>query len=129
MSNENDRFWGFNRPSPPPTPPRHAEKDVPSIAGCAPAESRREIYLIFKEAVNNVARHSSSTAASVSLDLGRGMLTLRVSDNGKGFDPAAADGGHGMASMRERARRLGAELAVSSLSAGGAEVVLRAPLR
>ncbi len=93
------------------------------------AESRREIFLIFKEAVNNIARHSGCTKATIALGIDRGTVTLKLSDNGKGFDPAGADHGQGLTSMRDRAHRLGGELVVVSRPAGGAEVVLKAPMR
>jgi len=92
------------------------------------AESRREIFLVFKEAINNLARHSACTTASIALGVDRGTFTLEVSDNGKGFDPAAADHGQGLTSMRARAQRIGGELRVNSRPGGGCQVVLNAPL-
>ena len=50
------------------------------------AEVRREVLLIFKEAVNNVARHSGATAATIELAAAHGDLNVKVSDNGRGFD-------------------------------------------
>jgi signal transduction histidine kinase len=93
------------------------------------AESRREIFLIFKEAINNVARHSGCTSARVALGIDRGTLTLEVADNGRGFDPVCANHGQGLTSMQERAARLGGELVVYSRPSDGARIVLRAPLK
>ena len=56
------------------------------------ADVRREVLLIFKEAVNNVARHSGATEATIELVAARGDLNVTVSDNGRGFDSAATSG-------------------------------------
>src|SRR5262249_40643628 len=60
------------------------------------SELRREIFLIFKEAVNNIARHSRCTQAELALHAAGGALTLRLSDNGRGFDPDYAADGQGL---------------------------------
>lgn len=89
---------------------------------------RRQLYLIFKEAVNNAARHSRCTQAEIEFDVAQGLLLLRVRDNGRGFDPngAAATGrnGNGLASMRERARALGGEIEIISRANLGTAVKL-----
>jgi ligand-binding sensor domain-containing protein/two-component sensor histidine kinase len=76
------------------------------------ADARREIFFIVKEGVNNIARHSGCTDAAVILRVQSGSLLLEVRDNGKGFVPLQANEGNGLASMRERARRLGGEFEV-----------------
>jgi ligand-binding sensor domain-containing protein len=93
------------------------------------AEVRREVFLIFKEGVNNIARHSRCTLAEISLQLDRGMILLKMCDNGKGFDVARVDPGQGLASMRKRAERLGGELAVISSPDRGATLILKAALK
>ena len=54
-------------------------------------ETRREVFLIFKEALHNVVRHASATDVSIALTIGRRALRLVVADNGKGF-AASVDG-------------------------------------
>lgn len=94
------------------------------------SESRREIFLICKEAVNNIARHSSCNEAEITLTLVGHEMTLHVRDNGQGFGPTAmnGNGGQGMISMRSRAQKLGGELSVTSQLGGSTEIVLRARL-
>ncbi|HYW70773.1 MAG TPA: two-component regulator propeller domain-containing protein, partial [Pyrinomonadaceae bacterium] len=82
------------------------------------ADLRREVFLIFKETINNIARHSEGTKASVDLRLENGLLSLVVSDNGKGLDPTPASDGHGLNSMRARAERLGGSFEVVSEGSG-----------
>jgi signal transduction histidine kinase/streptogramin lyase len=91
-------------------------------------ELRREVLLIFKEAVNNVVRHSGCRYARVALDVTRSHLTLEVEDDGRGFTEADVQDGNGLRSMRERAARLGGTLTVVSRPGAGTRVTLVAPL-
>jgi ligand-binding sensor domain-containing protein/two-component sensor histidine kinase len=89
---------------------------------------RRDLLLIFKEAVNNAARHSSCSAVDIGLRVERSQLVLSVTDNGVGFDPSAADEGHGLTSMRRRAARIKAAFEITSGPTGGTSVAVRVPL-
>jgi len=96
------------------------------------ADVRRQLYLIFKEAVNNAARHSQCTLVEIELDVAQGRLLLHVRDNGRGFDPngeaATGRNGNGIASMRARARALGGELEIIPQANQGMAVKLNLPL-
>lgn len=89
-------------------------------------EARRQVYLIFKESVNNIVRHAQASAAEIDFRIERDWLVLRISDNGKGFEPQPGSTGHGLASMKERAAKLGGEFEVSS-GERGTTVTLRVP--
>jgi ligand-binding sensor domain-containing protein/signal transduction histidine kinase len=89
---------------------------------------RREIFLVFKESLNNVMRHSGCTKSSVSLSLSSGWVSLRVSDDGRGFDPTSPATGNGLTSLRRRAERLGAKLDVQSSPSQGAIIEMRVPI-
>jgi ligand-binding sensor domain-containing protein/signal transduction histidine kinase len=93
------------------------------------AELRREVFLIFKESINNIVRHSDCKRVDIELHTANGGLELRLSDDGKGFDTAQASDGNGMANMRLRAKRLGGELQVISFQGKGTTVMLRVPLK
>ena len=56
------------------------------------ADTRHEVFMIFKESVNNIVRHSECTRADVEFKVEQGRLVLKLSDNGRGFDPARAPG-------------------------------------
>jgi signal transduction histidine kinase len=92
-------------------------------------ELRRQVYLIFKEAVNNAVRHSGCKEAEVEFDVEGRSLTLRVKDNGRGFDPGERSAGHGLNSMRKRAEGLNGGLDVLSNPGEGTEVRVHVPLR
>jgi signal transduction histidine kinase len=87
-------------------------------------EMRRDLYLVFKEAVNNAARHAACSAVSVKVWADGTKILLAVSDDGKGFDPAKMTGGHGLLSMRNRAQSLGGDLVIESEPGQGSRVRL-----
>src|SRR6185369_3346265 len=84
---------------------------------------RREVYLIFKEAVTNLVRHSGCTRATVSFARSESGLVLVVEDNGKGFDVDERRAGHGVSSMHKRALAIGGRLDVRS-GPGGTRLAL-----
>src|SRR5207302_7043014 len=92
------------------------------------AEVRRESFLIFKEAINNIARHSDCQSANAQLRIERGLIFLRLNDDGRGFTPTSGDAGHGLESMRRRAEALGGELKINSNDGKGTTLELRIPL-
>jgi signal transduction histidine kinase len=93
-----------------------------------PPDVRREIFLIFKECVNNAARHSGCDAVDVEFTVENGWIELRLADNGRGLNASAAAYGHGLTSMRRRVHGLGGEIEVASREPGGVSVHLRVPL-
>ena len=94
---------------------------------------RREVFMIFKECVNNIARHSQATEAGIELTVNAHQLTLRIWDNGRGFVeaslPADRSGGNGLPSLRRRAANIGGAIDVVSAPGQGTSVTLKAPLR
>ena len=85
---------------------------------------RRDVYLIFKEAVNNAARHSGCSKITVDFHADRAHLRLAVTDNGTGFDVKSDSAGNGLISMRQRAKRLGTALEVDSRTGYGTTIGL-----
>lgn len=92
------------------------------------ADLRREVFLIFKETINNLVRHSQCTQAEVDLHIAHGRFVLRVNDNGRGLNSANADAGTGLTSMRGRANRLGGSFEISSPTEAGTTITLDVPL-
>jgi signal transduction histidine kinase len=66
-------------------------------------EQRRNVFLMFKEAVNNIARHSEATRATIKISLEKEGMKLIVSDNGKGFLITDDFEGNGLKNFRRRA--------------------------
>lgn len=93
------------------------------------ANLRREVFLVFKESVNNIVRHSGATEAQIEFSLDQDELFLRVYDNGRGFDTAEESDGHGLVSMRTRSSDMGAQLEILSAKKHGTTIMLRVPVR
>jgi PAS domain S-box-containing protein len=87
-----------------------------SIHGQTPLtpEVRVALYRITQEALNNIRKHARASNAEIVLEGGGDRVTLRVQDDGRGFDPASKSGRMGLKIMRERAASIGAELRVDS---------------
>jgi signal transduction histidine kinase len=87
------------------------------------------VYRIVMEALNNVVRHAGARNCEVriSLDDEAGMLTVDVSDDGRGFEEDHRPG-VGLSSMRERAEELGGTCVVEPVTSGGTRVKARLPL-
>ena len=86
---------------------------------------RRDVFLIFKEAVNNVARHSGCSRVEIDFRAHGQELFLQISDNGAGFDPALEGEGQGLMSMRRRAHTLNGTLEIESRDGGGTTIRLQ----
>lgn len=91
-------------------------------------ESRRDFFLVFKEAVNNAAKYSKASIVWVSITSGGKKLVLTVKDNGIGFDVATADGGNGMGNMRKRAESMQGQVQIKSVKGQGTEVIVKIPI-
>jgi signal transduction histidine kinase len=91
-------------------------------------EQRRHIFLICKEGVNNIVRHSACTAAAVGLSFEAEAFVLRVEDNGCGLDLSQGSRGNGLRGMRARAEALGGQLEITGGPKCGTAVTLKIPL-
>jgi len=88
---------------------------------------RRDLLLIFKEAVSNAARHSDASEVLIRLEITSSALYLEVSDNGSGFDRANDGGGQGITSMSRRASAIGGQLTIDANPHEGTRVRLLVP--
>ncbi len=92
----------------------------------APLENA--VYQIVQEALNNILKHSSASYVTLRMGMDGRNLRLEINDNGKGFNPAAAQTmGLGLDSMRERATQLGGALTILSKPGQGTRVRLIVP--
>jgi signal transduction histidine kinase len=80
---------------------------------------RRNLWLIFKEVVTNVVRHSQASRVQVIIRGGDGHLLISVSDDGRGFDQSRARRGNGLANIQRRANEIGATVDLESRPGGG----------
>ncbi len=106
---------------------RFSASDVPRTI---PAEVALCLYRVAQESLWNVVRHSGARQAVVELHTTAAEIHLRVMDDGRGFDSAAAAGADslGLVSMRERVAMVGGLIRWESSPGGGTTVVARVPL-
>jgi len=104
---------------------------APSVQGLRlDMQARREFFLLFKEAVNNLAKYAKAQEAAINLAYERSRLILKVEDDGVGFDPnaPAQGGGNGMVNMRARAAALKGTLTIQTAPGQGTKLELSIPL-
>lgn len=95
-------------------------------------EWRREIFLVFKEAINNIVKYAKASQVDITLRKQKNALLMSVADNGVGFDTGAdQDGtvrGNGLRNMQKRAEAMNGWLKITSTPQAGTSVELRIPL-
>jgi signal transduction histidine kinase len=84
---------------------------------------------LFKEVVNNVAKHAFCRNCTIEFVHDQGNLRLIVKDDGQGFNVVEVDGdGNGLSSMQERVRLLNGEMEIRSVTREGSQVAVTIPL-
>ena len=98
-----------------------------------PAGLEDQMLKIGREAIVNAARHAHADRIAIELDSSDTALTLRVTDNGTGFDLASSDANgashYGLTGMRERAEDIGARFSIESNEGQGTRVEATVPLQ
>jgi signal transduction histidine kinase len=87
-----------------------------------PTEQEVALLRTTQEALTNVRRHADATRVEVDLAYGPDAVTLRVRDDGRGFDPDAPGPGYGLPGMRARAVRVGGVVSVAAAPGTGVTV-------
>ncbi|MEJ1238395.1 two-component regulator propeller domain-containing protein [Chryseolinea sp. T2] len=101
-------------------------------------EQRKNVFLIFKEALHNMVKYSDCKTAWITLSLDNNVLIMVIRDDGKGFDPSQSNtdpafaveslGGEGIKNMHARANDLNANLRILSKKNDGTTIYLTLPL-
>lgn len=94
-----------------------------------PPTYEQALFRIAQEALTNVARHAQAAHVSVELGATDETITLRIADDGRGFDPAAVEPGAtmGLLGMRERMTELGGKLGIDSTPGAGTQLTASLP--
>ncbi|MEO8150936.1 MAG: tetratricopeptide repeat protein [Bacteroidia bacterium] len=100
-----------------------------------PMQARKNFYLIFKEAINNIAKYAACKNVTVEFLNQSNHLILKISDDGKGFDTTMSPtelvevlGGNGLKNMQLRADEINGVLKINSTLNKGTEIILTYPL-
>jgi signal transduction histidine kinase len=92
------------------------------------SEVQFTFYRVVQEALSNIEKHANAKEVSVSLSQENNEIQLKVADNGAGFDPHMITAGNcrrGLCAVRERVRKIQADLIINSTVGQGTEIVLR----
>jgi signal transduction histidine kinase len=90
---------------------------------------KEALYRVAQEGLHNVAKHARAQSVDLTLEMQPGELVLRISDDGKGFDPTGSFPGHlGLHSMRERISAVGGTLDIVSAPGKGTCLGVRLPM-
>jgi signal transduction histidine kinase len=90
---------------------------------------RHNIFLIFKEALNNAVKYSKATKIDIKLEVNDRHLTLEVTDNGQGFDMDAPASGNGLSNLKKRANALNGIFKFNSTVGKGTQLFLQVSLK
>lgn len=85
---------------------------------------RQSVYLIFKESVNNIAKHADATEVTIHLQRQKQLFHMTIHDNGKGFDPERAKKGHGLRNLAMRAKQINGQLTIAESNGTKIELVV-----
>jgi len=103
------------------------QNEAPDLA--LPLSFHRNVFLFFKEALHNIARHSQAQSVTIHLSWTLESLCIEITDDGRGFDVSGRLFGSGLANMRHRADSLHARLDVDSTVGKRTRIVLEVPLK
>jgi ligand-binding sensor domain-containing protein/two-component sensor histidine kinase len=91
-------------------------------------EQRRDIYLLFKESVNNISKHAHAGKVDIELTIVHNELMLQIKDDGSGFDATKDFSRHGLKGMKERVNKWKGKITIESASQKGTAIHIRLPL-
>ena len=87
-------------------------------------EARRNFYLIFKEALNNLVKYSCASRASIVITRNSNTVILLIREDGIGFDTSKSYNGNGLINMKNRAKEIKADLKIESGEDAGTVIQL-----
>lgn len=109
------------------------ELKLPAFGGRLPGELETTLFRVVQEGLTNIAKHAMASLARIKLEIDGQNVWLEVSDNGRGFDPAAALRNEskrslGLLGMEERVALLGGRLSIRSAPGNGTTLCIEVPL-
>ena len=91
-------------------------------------EQQRNLFLIFKELIHNIAKHSAATQVTIHLKKHDSWLWAKVTDDGRGFDTSQVPDGNGLRNLQHRVAQLEGKMDVTSTIGSGTSTKLMIPL-
>jgi signal transduction histidine kinase len=102
--------------------------DFPSHLGelKLPMQHRKNIYLVLKEALNNIAKYSQATSCRISVEKLNKQMKIAISDDGVGFDSTPESlGGNGLINMKQRIEELSGTFEIQSAKKQGTTLFIK----
>lgn len=90
-------------------------------------EQRRDLFLVYKEAITNIQKHAMATEVKINVRAEKKQISLTISDNGKGFDVSQSTYRNGLKNMRNRIEKWKGDFAVSSSRLHGTTISILLP--
>lgn len=91
-------------------------------------ELRKEMVMLFKEAINNARKYSRAEKVDISISEKKSVLKMKISDDGIGFDPGTVKRGNGLNNMERRSKKMNSEFRLESAQDHGTVIYLKIPL-
>jgi len=92
-------------------------------------EQRRDVYLVFKECLNNIHKHAAAKNVCMKIAVTDGVLNMEIQDDGKGFDDGLTIQGNGLQNMRTRVAKWNGDFRITSGSAVGTRIEVKMPVK
>jgi ligand-binding sensor domain-containing protein/two-component sensor histidine kinase len=103
----------------------HIAKEIDELR--IPMQIRKDYFLIFKEAINNLAKYSCCSNADISIEKADRTVVTIIADDGKGFDAQIINSGNGLINMRQRAATIKGKLNIETTEGKGTRITLSIP--
>jgi signal transduction histidine kinase len=106
----------------------HFKADDKTMHHAIGMQQRRDLLMIFKEAVNNIAKHAGANNVNISIGQAGNNINLLIKDDGIGFNPEKITSSSGLKNMKARAEKMGGHLSISSTQQKGSVIKLTLPV-
>jgi signal transduction histidine kinase len=92
-------------------------------------EQRRDLYLVFKECMNNIHKHASAKNIYIKIAVRNGILNMLIEDDGKGFDPNIITHRNGLKNLKIRVEKWKGNLKIDTTAGKGARIQILMPVK
>jgi ligand-binding sensor domain-containing protein/signal transduction histidine kinase len=92
------------------------------------ANKRRDLFLVFKEVINNIQKHAAATNVSIIMEANTDRLYVQITDNGKGFNTEQPTYRHGLKNMQQRMHKWGGSYTIFSSPGNGTITKISLPV-
>jgi len=92
-------------------------------------EQRRDVYLIYKEGLNNIHKHAHAKNVWINVHQNQNHLTMQIKDDGKGFATSSVTHRNGLKNLRSRVEKWNGKIQIGSETDKGTTIDIKIPLK